>query len=299
VQDLPLKVGIAAPNFGAAAGKRAIDKTASLADKHGFSSLWTADHLLPPKEHSKNYGNILESISTLAYLAGRTEHLLLGTGILVFPMREVILLAKQAAAVQILSKDRLLLGLGAGWLEQEFKNVGAGFEDRGQYYDEGIQLFRWLMRGNAEFSGEFYDIDDGIFAPVPKHDIPLYIGGNSGQSLRRAAKLGDGWFPIAISPEELKRGRKKLASLTDRKMETVLRLNVAFAARRETLRKQATSASGEVSTRLAGTSEEILDQIVEYRKAGLNHLVCSFGDRDMGILEMKITEFAKSILSSL
>ncbi len=226
--------------MGKPRARAAIDGIVELAEKYNFDSLWTADHLLPTKEYP-NYGSVLESLSTLSYLAGKTERFLLGTGVIVFPMREAILFAKQAAAIQILSNNRLLLGLGAGWLEEEFKNVRASFSDRGQYYDEGIQLFRWLMHGNAEFSGEFYTIQDGMFGPVPKKEIPIYIGGNSGVSIRRAAKLGNGWFPIGISPNQLKKGREKLQALTQRKMTLILRLNVAFAEKRGTLARESRS----------------------------------------------------------
>jgi alkanesulfonate monooxygenase SsuD/methylene tetrahydromethanopterin reductase-like flavin-dependent oxidoreductase (luciferase family) len=254
--------------------------------------------LLPTKEYP-NYSSVLEALSTLSYLAGKTERFLLGTGVIIFPMREAILFAKQAAAIQILSNNRLLLGLGAGWLEEEFKNVRASFSDRGQYYDEGIQLFRWLMHGNAEFSGEFYTIQDGTFDPVPKKEIPIYIGGNSGVSIRRAAKLGNGWFPIGIPPSQLKKGKEKLQTLTQKKMTLVLRLNVAFAEKRGALERESRSPSGEISTRLAGVPEEISEQISEYRRAGLNHLVCSFGDREPKILETKIKEFGETVLPLL
>ena len=111
---LKVKIGISLPNFGKAASKTAIDAIVKLAERYNFDSLWTADHLLPTKEYS-NYGSILESLSTLSYLAGKTEQILLGTSVIVFPMREAVLFAKQAAAIQILSNNRLLLGLGAGY----------------------------------------------------------------------------------------------------------------------------------------------------------------------------------------
>jgi probable F420-dependent oxidoreductase len=292
-----VKFGITLPNFGKSASKKSIDATASAAEEHGIDSLWTADHLLPTKEYA-NYGSALESLSTLAYVAGRTENILLGTAVIVFPMREVVLLARQAAAIQILSRNRLLLGLGAGWLEEEFKNVRANFQERGQYYDEGIQLFRWLMRGNAEFSGEYYNIENGIFGLVPKKEIPIYIGGNSGVSIRRAAKLGNGWFPIGVSPTQVRKGKEKLASLSHKKIEIVVRLNVVFAEKKGVLAKESKTSSGDTVTRLAGTPDEIAEQIAQYKRAGVGHLVCSLGDRERPILETKIKEFGDVISSA-
>lgn len=295
-----LKVGMCLANSGMAAGKRAIDELASMSEKYEFNSVWTNDHLLVPKEYAASYGRILESLATLSYVAGRTERILLGTSVLVLPMREVILLAKQSATLQILSRGRLVLGLGAGWLGGEFENVRLDFSQRGQYYDEGLQLFRWFMKGNANFAGEFYTIRDGVFDPTPDKPIPLLIGGNSGQSIRRAAKLGDGWFPIAIPPSELRAGRQKLSKLTSRRMEIALRISVVFSERARAMKPEtATDSEGAINARLAGTREEILEQIRSYRKAGLDHLVCYFGDREANILKVKARKFAKEIVPSL
>jgi len=295
-----LKIGLCIPNSGKAAGKQAIDELADLSERYGYDSIWTNDHLLVSAEYAPNYGRILESLTTLSYLAGRTKNVLLGTSVIVFPMREVVLFAKQSTALQILSEGRLILGLGAGWLSQEFENVRSDFSQRGQYYDEGLQLFRWFMRGNANFTGEFYAIKDGVFEPTPSKHIPILIGGNSGQSIRRAAKLGDGWFPIAISPKELRAGKQKLTQLTSRRMEIAIRLAVVFAEKPGSVKSLAMrNSTGEVNARLAGTSEEILGQIRKYRLAGLNHLVCYFGDREPKILKVKATKFAREIMPSI
>ena len=295
-----MKVGMNIPNLGRAIGKKSIDEIASLAEKYEYDSLWTSDHLLVGKQYASNYGKVLESLSTLSYLGGKTENVKLGTAVIVLPMREIVLLAKQASALQILSNNRLLLGLGAGWNQQEFSNIGVSeFSERSQYFDEGLQLLKWLLRGNSEFSGEYYNIADGIFGPVPSAEIPIYIGGSSGQSLRRAAKLGDGWLPNGISVEQFRKGRERLSALTEKKMELLLRMAVVFATRKNSIATKGTSTRGEVNTRLAGTPVEILDQIAEYKRAGLRHLVCFFGDRELPILKVKMAEFAKTVLPSL
>ncbi|MHB8567706.1 MAG: TIGR03619 family F420-dependent LLM class oxidoreductase [Nitrososphaerales archaeon] len=295
-----MKIGITLPNIGIPASKKAVDEISSLAEKYEFDSVWTSDHLLVGKEYTTQYGKLLESLSTLSYLAGRTEHVKLGAGVLVLPMREVVLLAKQASAIQILSNNRLLLGMGAGWNKLEFANVRAtSFSDRGMYFDEGLQLLRWLMKGNAGFSGEFYDIQDGVFGPIPTKEIPIYIGGSSGQSIRRAAKLADGWFPNGASIETFRKGRGRLSSLTEKKMELLLRMTVVFAEKERSLSREALSPRGELHARLAGTSLEILEQIVEYKRAGLDHLVCYFGDRELKILKVKMRKFAEEILPSV
>jgi probable F420-dependent oxidoreductase len=288
-----MKIGFCIPNYGKATSKKAIDSSAEISERLGYAHIWATDHLLIPEQFASPYGKSCESLSTLAYLAGKTENLLLGTSIIVFPMREVVLFAKQAAAVQLLSEGRLLLGLGAGWNEAEFQNVRADFKARGQYYDEGVQLFRWLMKGNAQFKGDFYSIDDGVFSPVPKQVIPLLFGGNSGPSIRRAAKFGDGWHPVGATPDQVRQGVQKLRELTQKKMRIVIRLAVNFSER------QIKEREAEKRTGLLGSSKEILSQIDEYSKAGVSDIVCYFGDVSLEQINSKVAKFGKDILPSI
>lgn len=291
---MPIKVGVCLPNYGIATSKKAIDTVAELAEDLNYDSVWATDHSLVPEANASPYGNVLEPLTTLSYLASKTKNLELGTSIIIFPLREVVLFAKQAAALQVYSDNRLILGLGAGWNEMEFKSMRADFRSRGQYYDEGVQLFKWLMRGNAEFKGDFYSITDGVFSPVPEKEIPLYMGGSSGASLRRAAKLGDGWFPVGLSPQEVAQRRKRLASLTDRKLKTLLRMSVKFSA--ET---QAKDSRGQPSTRLGGSSSQMISQVKEYESAGVDRLACYFGDTSLEELETAIAKFGKEVMPSL
>ncbi|MCL5068716.1 MAG: TIGR03619 family F420-dependent LLM class oxidoreductase [Thaumarchaeota archaeon] len=292
-----MKVGLCLPNYGKAAGKDAIERTASLAEKLDYDSVWTADHLLIAEEFASPYGKVLESLVTLSYVAARTENLMIGTGVIVFPMRETILLAKQVVALQILSDERLALGLGSGWNETEFRNVRADFGGRGQFYDEGIQLLRWLMKGNVEFKGDYYSITDGIFDPIPSKPIPIYIGGNGGPSLRRAAKLGDGWFPVGLAPEDLLIGRKRLSKLTERNMSTLMRMTVRFSEQGEAQTRK--DPNGRTTARLSGTVPQIIRQIEDYDRVGLDHLICYFGDVVLESLEEAIARFGREIIPSL
>lgn len=287
-----MKIGFCVPNYGNATSKKAIDDSCKIAEDLGYSHLWTTDHLLIPEQFASPYGKCLESLATLSYIAGKTRKVGLGTSIIIFPMREVVLFAKQCATLQILSKGRLMLGLGAGWNESEFQNVRADFKARGQYYDEGIQLFRWLMKGNSEFKGDFYSVSDGVFAPLPDTPIPLFFGGNSGPSLRRAAKFGDGWHPVGASPEQIRNGVKKLEDLSEKKMKLVLRIAVNFKEKRIKEREKSTRSS------LEGSDSEILSQIDEYKKAGVTDLVCYFGDQSLDKINETATKFGKEILAS-
>lgn len=288
-----MKIGFCIPNYGRAASKEAIDECAKLAENASYAHVWTTDHLLIPEQFSSPYGNCLESLATLSYVAGKTENVGLGTSIIVFPMREVVLFAKQAAALQTLSNGRLMLGLGAGWNAEEFQNLRADFKGRGQYYDEGIQLFRWLMKGNSEFKGDYYSISDGVFSPLPEKTIPLFFGGNGGPSLRRAAKFGDGWHPVGASPDQVKKGVKRLSRLTDKKMKIVLRIAVNFKEKTIKAREKETRSS------LSGSSKEIITQISAYKRAGVTDLVCYFGDRTLDQINDDARKFASEVLASV
>lgn len=294
-----MQKGISLPNYGRAASKDAIDLTVDIAEKYAIDSVWTADHLLVPKRFHLPYGRVVESLCTLSYLAGRTQNVKLGTGIIILPMREAVLLARQIAAIQIFSHGRLLVGLGSGWNEQEFQNVRADFPTRGEYYDEAVRLLRSLMSGRTRFLGKYYSITDAIFDPIPTKRIPLFIGGNGLSSLRRAAKLGDGWFPIGISPAELEAGKEKLRSLTRRRLQLVMRLTVVLSQGNESVHTTRKSSRGVKETILGGSVSQILEQIDYYKRAGLDHLICYFGDNNLNVLKSVQTKFAKEVLPSI
>jgi len=288
-----MKIGFCVPNYGKATSKNALDECAKLAEKFNYEHVWTTDHLLIPEEYASPYGKCLESLATLAYLSARTEHVGLGTSIIILPLRELILFAKQAAAIQIFSNDRLMVGLGAGWNQIEFQSLRADFDGRGQYYDEAVQLFRWLMKGNSEFKGDFYSISDGVFGPLPKNKIPLFFGGNGGPSLRRAAKFGDGWHPVGASPEEIKNGSERLSKLTDRNMRIIARLAVNF--REKTIKQR----ESEARHALAGNSSEIISQIQDYSKAGATDIACYFGDVSADKILESSKKFAEEVIPSV
>ncbi len=288
-----LKIGFCLPNYGKATSKKALDECAELAEKMNYEHLWTTDHLLIPEEFASPYGKCLESLSTLAYLSGKTENVSLGTSIIILPLREIVLFAKQAATIQIFSDNRLMLGLGAGWNEMEFHNLRADFDGRGQYYDEGVQLFRWLLKGNSEFKGDFYSITDGVFGPLPRKEIPLFFGGNGGPSLRRAAKFGEGWHPVGASPEEIRKGSERLQKLTDKKLRIIARLAVNFKEKAVKQRENKDRHG------LDGDTSEIISQIKEYGRDGVTDIACYFGDVSADKILESSKKFAEEIIPSL
>jgi len=191
-------------NFGPSANAAAIAETARAADELGFRALWTADHLLPPPSGSQ-FGRVFEPLVALAYAASITQRIRLGTSVIVLPMRNPFVVAKQVATLDALSNGRMILGIGVGWAAEEFANVHADFHTRGARLEESIRLFRHLWSGSREaFSGRFYGYPGGLFDPLPVQgaELPLMIGGRSDVVLKRVAKHARMWQTTSIPVEE-------------------------------------------------------------------------------------------------
>jgi probable F420-dependent oxidoreductase len=184
----------------------------------GFDSAWTVEHVLVPAEYESTYpyarsgkmaggetSAIPDPLIWLAYVAAATETLLLGTGILILPQRNPAVVAKEAASLDRLSGGRLRLGIGVGWLEEEFDALGVPFAGRGRRTDAYVAAMRAL------WTGEEVTLDDGyqrwekaISLPTPTNGtIPIVVGGHSEAAARRAGRLGDGFFPGKGNPEQL------------------------------------------------------------------------------------------------
>lgn len=199
-----MKVGIHLPQIGG--GPEALARVAVRAEQTGYSTIWVSDHLLVPESGGTIPPiEILDPIPTLAYVAALTSKIRIATSVLVVPYRNAIVLGKKLATIDRLASGRLIVGAASGWLEAEFRALGAPFERRGAYTDEAIRLWRelWSER-TPEFSGEFFHLSAMRFGPRPQTGtIPIWIGGTSKRAVRRAIELGDGWHGTRMKPEEV------------------------------------------------------------------------------------------------
>ncbi|MFZ0659970.1 MAG: TIGR03619 family F420-dependent LLM class oxidoreductase [Candidatus Binataceae bacterium] len=203
-----MKLGLHLPQIGAAHENLAADiaRIAARAENAGYASLWVSDHLLTPAAGASIAAvEIMEPIVTLAYAAAVTKTIRLGTSVIVVPYRGAIHLAKELATLDLLSGGRVIAGLASGWLEPEFRALGAPYERRGAYTDEAIGLMRACWASEApEFAGEFFKLSGMRFGPRPSAGkIPLWIGGISRRAIRRALELGDGWHGTRMKPEQV------------------------------------------------------------------------------------------------
>lgn len=294
-----MKFGVCLPNFGSAASKEAIMRLATEAEKRNYDSIWSTDHILVPTAESDPYGRTFEALTTLAFVSSFTKRIRLGTSVLVLPMRNSVFVAKQAATVDALSDGRLILGLGVGWLDDEFRFLNADFHNRARFMDEAITVMRTLWtQDHPSFTGQFVRFSDIVFLPRPKQKSgpPIWIGGNSDRAIERAARLGDAWHPVGVTVERLERGVRRLKSLTEagRKISVSMRARVEFAkgGPREYL-----TSTGERRQIITGTTHEIIDTIERYRRAGLEYLVCYF-DGTLGKQLRQMIMFAREVAPS-
>ena len=141
-----MKFGYILPNYGDKITPQALLDISDVCEEVGFDSVWATDHIVMPTTLKEPYGQLLEPLTTLGYIASRTEKLKVGTSCIVLPQRNPVLLAKQAAALDVFSKGRVILGLGAGWAEEEFGFLNADFSGRGRVMDESIRLMKTLWK---------------------------------------------------------------------------------------------------------------------------------------------------------
>ena len=206
-----MNIGFSLLNNWGVEDVHALVDLAGRAEALGVDSVWVHDHVF-------NVGHVLERIggrpyyeplTLLSYVAARTSRVRLGTSVLVLPYHNPVRLAKTAATLDVLSGGRLVLGVGVGAIEQEMQAMGTAFKERGAFTDEAIAVMRALWtQEKPTFDGRYSQFAGMPFSPKPlqKPSIPVVIGGVSRAAIRRAARLGDGWQPLGLTPEALGQG---------------------------------------------------------------------------------------------
>jgi probable F420-dependent oxidoreductase len=258
--------GLNLPNYSGLGHRDAVVGIADRAEELGYASLWTSDHVLLPESLPEPYGNLLETFTTLSYLAARTERIGLATGILVLPQRDPLLVAKQAATIHHLSGGRLTLGVGVGWIEQEYGYLRSDFRARGHTADEYLAAIRELLEsGSPQFQGPHINYSGVLFSPRPSPRLPLVVGGTSAAALRRAATLGDGWHGINRTPDEVMEAVSILGLHGHRE-------DFRISLRAKMRIGPAAPGPGDEAA-LRGTADDIARQTRSYADAGVGQLV--------------------------
>jgi len=194
-----VKIGVTLRNMGPQSAPETLFQCAAAAEAADLESLWITDHIaIPPDDAEGSGGRYLDPLVTLAALIGHTSRIALGTGVLILPYRPPLPTAKQVATLQELSAERLLLGVGIGWMDPEFKALGLSRHRRGEASDETLAFLRHCFEDEpAVANGQPF-----LFRPKPARP-PIYVGGRAPHALHRAARYGDGWLPMGVTPESL------------------------------------------------------------------------------------------------
>jgi probable F420-dependent oxidoreductase len=222
-----MKYAIAIRNMGPQSTRETIRACARTAEQLGFDALFVSDHLcIPPDDTEGSGGRYLDVLATLAYLAGATDRIRLGVSVLVLPYRPAVLTAKQVATIQELSGERMILGVGVGWMRREFEALGVDKRLRGRMSDETLRVLRHLFTMvPTAYDGDLVSFPPFVFEPRPKCP-PIWIGGNGDPAIGRVLEFGDGWHPM-LPAEKLKPAvvalKEKLAAKGRNEIEIVVR----------------------------------------------------------------------------
>jgi probable F420-dependent oxidoreductase len=257
----------------------AIRATARLAEDVGFESLWVSDHILMPEEHAR-YGSGTEALVTLAYVAGMTQRVALGLSVLVLPMRNPIIAAKQIASLSELAGREVIAGLGVGWCREEYEFLNADFGQRGRLLDEYIAILRTLWHDEKPAHNGTYAFSGALFAPRVRHPLPVWIGGTSDAAIRRAAAVADGYQPTGSvdQPEVFAQQIDKLRAWSNGRRITIsmsLRLHME-----------------------AGASQ-VIDQLNMLAEAGLEYPALRFQHETLDDLTWQLEVFGRDVMPAL
>src|SRR4051794_13910816 len=224
-----MRIGLHALGIGSGARRGVIDAVAAAADEAGFATLWVGEHVVMVDEAASRYpyaadGRIavpadadwLDPLIALSFAAAATSRIALATGVLLLPEHNPVIVAKQAASLDVLSGGRLWLGVGVGWSREEFDALGVPFERRGARTAEYVAAMRAIWSEDvATFAGEFARFERIRVHPKPRRGrIPVVVGGNSDAALARAASWGDGWYGFYLP--DLDAVRERVAVLRAR-----------------------------------------------------------------------------------
>jgi len=216
-----VKFGLFFANAGPFADPETFEALVRTADETGIESLWTVEHVVVPVGYESQYpysrdgrmpgpenAPIPDPLLPLAYAAALTKRVRLATGIVILPQRHPVYVAKEAATLDVLSRGRAILGVGIGWLEEEFRVLGVPFSERAARTEESVRAIRSLWSEEPRgFEGEFFRWNPVHSSPKPvqKPGVPIVVGGHVEGAARRAARVGDGFFPAKGDPERLAR----------------------------------------------------------------------------------------------
>jgi probable F420-dependent oxidoreductase len=311
-----LPIGCTLPTSGALADFTALGALAQTAEDLDFDSVWISDHVVVPERIASAYpystdGSFpvspsqpyLEPLATLGYLAGKTRRVRLGVAVLILPYRHPLLTAKMTATLDNLSAGRIDLGIGVGWMREEFEALGVSadvYEHRGSATDEQLRILEaaWTQDVTG-YDGRFYRFEPvGVHPqPVQKPHPPIWVGGHTRMALRRTALFGDGWLPIGgrppadLPPEEVEACIGSIREQAERAGRDPSALRVCFSL---TLRFDADDGGP-----FSGSSDAVASEMRRYLDVGVDSFLVGFGRRSPAEFEGCLRRFAEDVRPAL
>lgn len=312
--------GFNIPPRGPLASRDNIIALSRLGEKLGFSYIAIPDHIIIPRTIASPYpynverkmvgasdGDCMEQLVLMSFLAAATQKIRLLTSVMVVPHRNPVFTAKALATIDVLSQGRVTVGCGAGWMDEEFRAIGGipPFAERGKVTNEYLRIFKALWtEDNPEFSGDYAQFADVSFLPKPvqKPHPPLWIGGESPAALRRAAALGDAWYPIGSNPQfplnTIERYQEALGRLRG-EAEKIKRdpatIDLAYWANWYVEGQTLNVDTGQRQL-FTGNDEQVAQDIRDLRACGVNHLLFNFVRSTLEESLTAVERFAATVL---
>src|SRR5688572_7490720 len=307
-----MRYGFYLPTRGRTATRDDLEALVRRGEALGFASVMIADHIVFPSVVTSKYpytvsgvfpgqGDALEQLALMAFIAGKTERLRLVSSVMRLLCRIPVATATTLAAIDVLSEGRVTVGVGVGWLREEFEALGAAdFDRRGAVSDEYLRIFKTLWTESpASFEGEFYRFDaiQCLPQPVQKPHPPIWVGGHSKAALRRAARYGDGWHPVGanpavpLAPAELRGLLDELFRLTEAEGRDPKALTISYKAPIY----DAARGGGERRP-FSGSADQIADDIATFTRLGVSELIFDFRSPSLAESLERMERFAAIVM---
>jgi probable F420-dependent oxidoreductase len=297
-----MKAGIMLPHLGESATRENILYVAKEAEKQGLDSVWALDRLLAPVKPQtpyvaspdgslpSEYHNVLDPLTTLTYVAGNTDRILLGTSIIDMLFHNPVALAKRFATLDVLSRGRAIAGFGLGWSKDEYDASGIPFKNRGARADEFLQVLRRIWTDDvAEFKGKFYNVPASRVGPKPvqKPHVPIILGGFTPKTFPRVAKYANGWMPIAgFGPlEQIEQAIGALKEVTRKENKDPSKVQVVVLTYPNVM-----ESSQKERMPLSGTIDQIGSDVQRMKEMGVAHVIFSYAFSPIGRDPKKMIE---------
>jgi probable F420-dependent oxidoreductase len=308
-----MKLGVFLPVSGRAAVPEVLTEAAQQAERLGFSSVWAAERMVNPWSMSTEYpykadsqwfvppeAPFLETLTALTFLAGVTEKVQLGASVIVLPYRHPLFTARVATSIDTLSKGRLILGVGIGWMPEEFAALGINFKARASMSAEQLEIFNLLWsQERPEFHGKHYDFDPVAVNPRPVQQprFPVWIGGESEPARRRAAKYGDAWFSyfVKITPEDLVDRFGQIRGMAEEAGRDPGEIRFCCVRPVEVTE----SAVPQEADSLRGTPEQLVEALRQYEGVGVEHMALQFMVGRWPERREQIERFGREVIPAL